>query len=77
MEINLKFIVVVVAINVILAVSIIIFGDMSIFIEEGVMNFWSMIGALGAFICSFILLILKIAEKVESLTGRTKKPRGY
>lgn len=35
------------------------------FIEEGIMNFWAMVGALGAFSCSLTLLIIKIYEKLK------------
>lgn len=71
MEISYKAIVVIIALNVAIAILMIVFNDVFIFIEEGVMNFWAMIGALGAFICSFLLLIIKIAEKVEQLqTGK-------
>lgn len=34
-------------------------------IEEGIMNFWAMVGALGAFTCSFSLLLIKIIEKIK------------
>lgn len=36
-------------------------------IEEGVMNFWSMIGALGAFACSFIIMVLYIGSKIKEI----------
>jgi hypothetical protein len=31
-------------------------------IEEGIMNFWTMIGALGTFGCALTLVVLKILE---------------
>jgi len=65
MEINFRLVAVIIAFNVIIGVAIVMFGDITIFIEEGVMNFWAMIGALGAFVCSFILLVVKLAEKIE------------
>lgn len=73
MEINFKLVAVFCTINAILAILIVVFGDVSIFIEAGVMNFWAMIGALGAFICSSILLIIKLAE----ILGKENVERGY
>lgn len=35
------------------------------FIEEGVMNFWAMWGALGAFTCSAMLLLLNVYDRVK------------
>lgn len=35
-------------------------------IEEGIMNFWAMIGGLGAFGCGIALLIIKIIEKIRN-----------
>lgn len=67
MELNIKLVAVIIALNVIVAVAYVFFGDIFIMIEEGVMNFWAMIGALGAFICSFLLLVIKLAEKIQEM----------
>lgn len=42
------------------------------FIEEGVMNFWAMWGALGAFTCSGLLLAHKIYELVKRRRAGTE-----
>lgn len=81
MSVTIKGIAVIVASIAILAIMYVIFGRTFIFIEEGVLNFWAMVGGMGAFICSFLLLVIKIAEELQRITGENtqtrNKGRGY
>lgn len=63
----LKIGIVIIAVNIIVGVAVISFYCTTnpLIIEAGFMNFWSMVCAIGAFICSAIILLIHIGKAVK------------